>query len=394
MININKKENCSGCSACCSVCPVQCIQMKEDSEGFLYPFVDSEKCIHCGKCESVCPVLNDISHKTVNEIKKAYVVQNTDPEILKESTSGGFFTALAESVLDRNGIVIGAAYNDEYRICHRVVETKEDLRFLRNSKYTQSEICDMFHVCKKKLQENIPVCFSGTPCQIAGLKAFLGKEYDHLITVDVVCHGVPSPLLFQKYIEWCGGAESLADVRFRDKHYGYFSSTMGLYWKNGKVKRRELHSDPMLHFFFSNICSRPSCYVCRFKTVDRVSDFTMFDCWHAARFSDQFGNRGATAVIARNQRAEQLMKQLLEKRIQGLEVDLATVVALDGVMITNSVPVSKHRTEFFEVLNSDTFENLLKKYGEHGAAHKIKKLIKSFLFRSGLFDYYISKKMK
>ena len=394
MIQINEKEKCSGCSACSSVCPVCCIEMKKDFEGFLYPSVDSSKCIHCGKCESVCPILTNLSQKTVNKIKKAYVVQNLDETVLKESTSGGFFTALAELILEKKGIVIGAAYDDRYRIRHRVVEKKEDLRYLRNSKYTQSEIGDMFQVCQKKLKENIPVCFSGTPCQIAGLKAFLGKEYKNLTTVEVVCHGVPSPLLFEKYIEWNGGAKSLADVRFRDKHYGYFSSTMGLYWKNGKVKREELHTDPMLHFFFTNICSRPSCYECSFKTIDRVSDFTMFDCWHAVRFSEQFGPKGATAVIVRSQKAEQMLQQLLESKIKGLEVDLDTVVSLDGKMITNSVPVNKQRTEFFEMLSRDTFGNVLKKYGEHSLSYKIKKLVKNCLLSLGLVDRYIARKMK
>lgn len=394
MIEINKKENCSGCSACSSACPVQCIQMKKDSEGFLYPFVDVTKCVDCGKCEAVCPILTDISHKTVNKMKKAYVVQNLDKTILKESTSGGFFTALAELILDKNGIVIGAAYDDRYRIYHRVVEKKEDLRCLRNSKYTQSQIGDMFRVCKKKLKENILVCFSGTPCQIAGLKAFLGKEYENLITVDVVCRGVPSPLLFEKYIEWNGGAKELADVRFRDKHYGYFSSTMSLYRKNGKVIRREIHTDPMLNFFFNDLCSRPSCYECSFKTIDRVSDFTMFDCWHGARFSDRFGTKGSTAVIVRNQRAEHIMEQLLGSRINGLEVDLDTLITLDGSMITNSVSANKRRTEFFEMLNNDTFEKLLEEFGEHGLASKTKNLMKRCLVRTGLFNHYMAKKMK
>lgn len=393
MIEILDKRNCCGCSACTSVCPQKCIEMKVDNEGFLYPEVEKTTCVNCGLCENVCPVLNAKKNNIINVIKKAFLIQNRNIKVLKESTSGGFFSVLAEHVIEQGGIVIGAAYDSEFNVKHIIINNIEGLEWLRNSKYTQSNINGMYLECKEILETGKKVCFSGTPCQIAGLIDFLGKKYENLITVDVVCRGVPSPLLFAKYIKWLGGSDKISSIKFRDKHYGYFCSMMSVYYKSGKVIRKEIHSDPMLRFFFNNMCSRPSCHKCAIKTLDRLSDFTMFDCWHANKFSNKFGTYGTTAVIVRNNDAYKLLKDLKEEFLYE-EVDLETVIELDGSMMLKSVPASEERDDFFYALNCDEFDAVIRRFGRGTIVEEIKVAIKKALIYMGIFEKYMGMKMK
>lgn len=394
MIKISDKAKCCGCSACSSVCPQKCINMISDDEGFLYPQINEKLCINCNMCEKVCPIMISKNEMPHNEYIRTFAVQNKKNTVLKESTSGGFFSVIAEYVLNQNGIVFGAVYDENFEIKHVAINKAEDIALLRNSKYTQSDISDSYIKCKSELSEGKLVCFSGTPCQIAGLYSFLGKEYENLITVDVVCRGVPSPLLFKKYIEWLGGVKEIKAIRFRDKYYGYFASTMSIYFKNGKVRRREIHSDPMLNFFFNNMCSRPSCHVCSFKTKDRLSDFTMFDFWHANKIKNIFGTAGVTGLVVRNKKADNILNQILEKNFIFVEADFEQVLALDGEMMTKSIQANKNRKELFKTLIRDDFNDVLIKYGKIEKKQRIKLWIKNLLIHTGIFNICMKRKMK
>lgn len=198
MIQIAQKTDCCGCEACVQRCPKQCISLKEDEEGFLYPIVNKDECIDCGLCEKVCPVINQ--NERHNPIK-VLAAKNKDENIRLKSSSGGIFTLLAESILDENGIVFGACFNDKWEVTHGYTETKEGLSAFRGAKYVQSKIGDSYKQAKVFLKQNRKVLFSGTPCQIAGLKRYLRKEYDNLFTVDVICHGVPSPKVWRLYLD-------------------------------------------------------------------------------------------------------------------------------------------------------------------------------------------------
>lgn len=381
MINIDDK--CCGCTACANVCPLKCISMQMNEEGFIFPIVDNTICIKCGKCERTCPVINKKNIQK-NSGLNGFIFQNNDSDVLRESTSGGFFTALASYVIDNNGIVFGASYDDSFYIRHTYVEDKDGLKAFRNSKYTQSDPQSTFNKCKEYLELGRTVLYSGTPCQIAGLYIFLGKRYDNLITVDVVCRGVPSPGMFKKYIEWNGGADRISSIKFRKKYKGYYNGFMEIIYKNGKKLYREKHSDPMLSLFFKDICSRKSCYSCDFKTLERVSDFTMFDCWHAFRFDRSFGDGGATAVIARNERALSILK-VLSKDNKCIEYDFSKMVEADGVMMTKNAPLNPKRDEFFRDLNCLTFNDVLDKYNKHSTLRVIELKIKTLLMRTGIF---------
>ena len=198
MIEIIDKKNCCGCSACAQICPRKCILMQEDDEGFLYPKVDKKSCIDCHLCERVCPVLNQSKPK---KPLKVYASINKDENIRLCSSSGGIFTALAEKVIAEGGVVFGARFDDKWEVVHDYVETKEDLSKFRGSKYVQSRIENCYKEAEVFLKAGRIVLFSGTPCQIAGLILFLKKSYNNLLTVDFVCHGVPSPGVWRRYLK-------------------------------------------------------------------------------------------------------------------------------------------------------------------------------------------------
>lgn len=197
MINIEDKKECCGCSACVQRCPKQCIVMKEDEEGFLYPVVDKEVCIDCGLCEQVCPVLRQREEREPLEVYAAF---NKNEEVRMQSSSGGIFTALAEPIIKEGGVVFGARFNEDWEVVHDYVETVEGLSAFRGSKYVQSRIGCTFSQAEQFLKQGRKVLFSGTPCQIAGLKLFLRKEYENLLSVDFICHGVPSPGVWRQYL--------------------------------------------------------------------------------------------------------------------------------------------------------------------------------------------------
>lgn len=199
MIQLDKKQTCTGCHACAAKCPKQCIKMISDTEGFWYPQIDEEECINCGLCERVCPIITPIKFEDPFS-PMAYACYNRDEKVRLASSSGGIFTLIAEAVLKQGGVVFGAGFDEDFNVCHQCVERVEDLDKLRMSKYVQSKIGETYREAENFLKENRLVLFTGTPCQIGGLKAYLGKSYDNLITQDIICHGVPSPMVWEDYL--------------------------------------------------------------------------------------------------------------------------------------------------------------------------------------------------
>ena len=347
MIDIKNKTNCCGCWACESACPKHCIDMVEDDEGFRYPNVNKDGCVDCHLCEKVCPIIN----ARVEEPRKqrAFLLQHKDPVVLKESTSGGAFTAIASYVIKQGGVVFGAGYNERFEVVHSYTETIEGLGKFRNSKYVQSQIGSAYRDALKFLKDGKIVCFSGTPCQLEGLLSFLHKPYDNLITIDVVCHAITSPKIFRTYVEQKmnevdGGIEN---IMFRDKRpYGYKYSSMSVY-SNGKQAYREgVETDVLLRSFFSNINVRPSCYECKFKKRYRITDFTIWDCFDVYKFSKEMDNdKGVTRILAHTEKACHILNRLAD------EVNLTEINANDAVEgvkeLVQSVKVNERRTMFF-----------------------------------------------
>lgn len=302
MVDIKEKNECCGCNACVQRCPKSCITMREDNEGFLYPEVDREVCIDCGLCEKVCPVIHQGDKRKPLAV---YAVKHKDDKIRLSSSSGGAFTALAESVIDEDGVVFGAKFDEDWSVFHDYTDTKEGLAAFRGSKYVQSRVGDSFKKAEYFLKAGRKVLFSGTPCQIAGLKRFLRKEYDNLLTVDFICHGVPSPGVWREYLKeetarQCGGKNSvlshpnikerdarIESISFRDKRLGWkkYSFALTLSVPNGHgAKNTVLLSEPLnknifLRGFLTNLYLRPSCHACPAKSFKSGSDITISDFW-------------------------------------------------------------------------------------------------------------------
>ena len=316
MIQIVKKEDCCGCTACANACPRDAICMEPDEEGFLYPRIDLEQCVSCGICDTVCPVL----HKPQAEktLPGSYVLRTKEENVLMQSTSGGFVTPLLTWVLEQNGIVCAASYDSDFRVVHTILdgadETQKQLARIRGSKYVQSDLQDCFRRIKQYLKQGRLVCFVGTTCQVNGLKAFIGKDEPRLICVDLVCHGTPSPMLWSKYLDYQKhkyGA-NICEISFRNKTYGYHSGTMKICFDNGKTYYGSARVDYMLKSFFREISSRPVCYQCPFKDLNRCSDYTIYDCWHASALVPGLkdDDKGYTNVIVQTEKGEKILEQI------------------------------------------------------------------------------------
>ncbi len=390
MIEIKNKKDCCGCSACANVCPKQCITMQEDNEGFLYPLVDKNICVNCGLCEKVCPITNPIEERVFEQ--KAALFQNSNAKILRESTSGGFFSAIAQWALDRNGVVFGAALDDNLEVAHRYIENAADLRFFRNSKYTQSRIGNCFRDARSFLKDGRLVVFSGTPCQLEGLHRFLGRDYENLVKVDVVCHACPSPKVYRKYIEWLENrfSQKTTLVKFREKAHGYKYSAMQLLSDKGPFYTEGIDTDPFLRLFFNNVTDRPSCYSCHAKKRYRVTDFTMWDCFDVGKFSKKLDNDlGVTRILLHTPKAVQIWNEIKKN---GAHLEISADDAVEGVKeLVKSVPENAVRSLFFEDLDKMSMDNLIKKYAPTTIRNRLEKQARLWSDRFGL--YKIAKKI-
>lgn len=388
MINIKEKSECTGCTACKSICPQKCIEMKSDEEGFLYPEIEEEKCINCGLCEKVCPVKNA---KEMEKKQQAYVFQNGDDKIRRESTSGGAFTAIAEYVIHKNGIVFGVQFDENFKVVHGKAEKTKELAKFRNSKYVQSEVGDAFWEVKQYLETGRRVCFSGTSCQIEGLKNFLRKDYDNLILVDVVCRAVPSPLIWEKYLELKKKEnENIKNIRFRDKFYGYKYSNFAIFDDENKVTyHKGVESDPYLRAFFSNICDRPACYECKFKKLERESDITIWDCFNVEKYDSKLDDdKGTSRILVNSEKGKRVMEELVAKN-KILQIGLKE--ATDGFLaIFQPVRKNEKREEFFKDANQLENKELFEKYFPDTIKVKIERYARTVLVKTGIYKKILS----
>lgn len=385
MPRLANQEICCGCSACAAKCNKEAIIMQPDNGGFLIPKIDPDKCVECGACETACPALSVKNEKT--ELINAYLFQHYDEEIRRQSTSGGAFTALAQTVISKGGIVFGAIMTEDNIVKHDYVSTVEDLFKFRNSKYVQSIIGDSFKKVKEFLKDGSLVCFSGTPCQISGLLLYLGKKYDNLITVDVVCHAIPSPLIFKKYVELSKKRHPDAQkLVFRDKKRGYSYSTMAWYDKNGKeVYRASYELDEWYRLFLHDKCDRSSCYDCKYQNQHRLSDITIWDCYNAHELCPSIDdNKGTTNVIAWSAKGNTLVIEAKNySRIISLDRNLTYSATINH---KRNRPEWNERTFYSDAKNMDV-EAFFYKYVPRNFKSKLSSFLRLCLWKIGLHDY-------
>lgn len=313
MIEITDKIDCTGCHACYNICPSHCIEMKADEEGFLYPVIDKEQCIQCGLCEHVCPMKKKTDLMNKPQLYYGWIC---DERLRSKSSSGGIFTALAEWILTHDGVVYGAGYGSGLTVIHERITSIEELEKLRGSKYVQSCVCDTFRQVKTDLMNKTWVYYSGTPCQIAGLRNYLGKEYDNLICQDLICHGVPSPKVWKMYLNACNKEKGVPVVKvdFRDKSKGWTNFRFALEFRNGKKYKIRHDKNLYMRLFLRNVILRPTCYHCHYKEERRVSDITLADFWGVQKiFPRLFDDKGISLILVNSDKGEGILKNIAGK---------------------------------------------------------------------------------
>lgn len=354
------RHRCSGCGGCKNICPTDAIEMVEDEFGYLIPKVEQDKCIHCGLCLKHCPGVK----KTVRNSElppKAYAVWAQD-EVRKKSSSGGMFTLLAQWVLQQNGVVFGAAFTDQWDVAHIGIEKEEELSKLRGAKYVQSDTGLIYRKVKEALTAGRTVLFSGCPCQVSALKSYLGKEYEHLLTADLVCHGVPSRMVYRKYLEEVYGKDNIADFSFRTKEKGYSCTVLEVKLKDGKILYPSLKDkDPYEKAFHGSYALRTSCINCKFAEFPRQGDVTIGDYWGISLYDEKLNDKkGTSVVLTNNKKAEKILEEIRPqaKRIQETPIEAAKRKNRFGPY----VPVPKVRTEFLQKVAESGFLEAAKQY--------------------------------
>lgn len=398
MINIAVKSKCTGCSACVQKCPKQCISFEEDREGFKYPKVKLSVCIDCGLCEKLCPVLQQ--DKPRNPVI-VYAAKNSNLSTRLASSSGGIFALLAETILRQNGVVFGARFDNEWNVIHDYTESLDGLSVFLGSKYVQSKIGNTYKYAERFLKEGRKVLFSGTPCQIVGLKKYLRKDYDTLLTVDFVCHGVPSPMIWRGYLNekirplGVDGRNmvsqlSLKDlpvitgISFRDKRYGWKKFGFSVRAKSASKADKNLVSQSVevtdktllyephkanlyMKGFLKNLYLRPSCYACPAKCGKSGADYTLADFWGASTYVGDFDDdKGLSAVL------------VYKNKVNIESLDMAfKVVGLNDILSQNPAVIKSSRMKggrdrFFQHYNREHQIDLINRYSKYTIKENIR----------------------
>lgn len=359
--NVIEKSKCVGCMACKNICPKNAINIKIDKNGFEYPEIDENICVKCGMCKKVCPVLHLHEDKLKNI--EVYACINKNDGVRLESSSGGVFSLIAEYILRQNGVVFGAKFNNKLEVVHDYAENLNELEQFRGSKYLQSQINDSYKKAKFFLESGRKVLFTGTPCQIEGLICYLSKDYENLYTQDIICHGVPSPKVWKKNLEYRKQlkGELPINVNFRRKDILGWSNYQVSY-KYSKEEKNICHrDDPYMLFFLNNLNLRESCYQCNFKKINRNSDITIADFWGINNINKNLNDeKGISAVIVNSNKG----KHMLEAIKQDLKLSKANIedIIKYNSCINKSTWYNKDRERFFDDLEKNDFEYLIEKY--------------------------------
>lgn len=368
------KESCSGCSACVNACPIGCLQMVPDKEGFLYPEVTEKTCVNCGKCEQSCPIQNKNAEQRP---KQCYAMKNKNETVRLKSSSGGVFSILANHIIADGGAVYGAAFDDKGIVRHIEVTHKEQLGRLLGAKYSQSVIGTVYKQVEKRLVRGEKVLFSGTPCQVAGLKSYLKTSYENLFCVDIICHGVPSPSVWETYLKQksCGSLPQMINFRCKDSGWSRYQYSLYMEYKDGTVFCQKNSENLFLQGMVKNLFLRPSCSSCSFKGFQHLGDITLGDFWGIWNLDEEFDdNKGVSAVLVNTAKGMNLLTRCMDQ----IEMKIVTLeeIKRENLSWIKSSYMDEKREIFFENLDQERdFEDL------------VQELILKENSSKGVFDY-------
>lgn len=352
-----EEQDCCGCGACFNKCPFGAIVMQENEEGFLHPFIDEDKCRNCGLCLEVCPSIN-ASYD--NYSAPACYAAMADDELRMKSSSGGVFTLLAEAVLEKGGQVCGAAYDDNWNVHHILVDNAEDLQKLRSSKYVQSSTDDCYQKIEVLLKQGTPVLFSGCPCQVAGLYSYLGKKYDELYTMDLICHGVPSRKLWREYLKENFGDKKIVNINLRDKSVFGWSTTMNVYFADNTELHRPANLDPYFQGFLPCMTLNKHCGKCFYSRLPRQGDISAGDWWGIDNFAKGLNDgNGTSQILINNEKGKKLYNSILPKLKNNKNIGLESAKKSINKTIFHPFTPSKFRKRFFEEFGKKSVSQVL-----------------------------------
>lgn len=379
-----EKNKCTGCYACYNACPKNCISMKRDNEGFSYPQVNVNSCVECGICELTCPALNVFKAETNKTIPDVFAAWSLDNEIRVNSTSGGIFSELALKFLEVGGYLCGARYGEDHHIEHCIVNSREGLEKIRQSKYAQSDVGYVYRDIKKLLVNGEKVLFCGTPCECAGLLNYLNKKYDSLFIVDFVCRGANSPKVYEKFLQYLQARyhSKIKKVWFKNKAYGWNRFSTKVEFENGKSYLEDRNHDMyIVGYIRYNLYMRPSCADCKYKEFSRISDITLADFWGVKLSNPALDiEKGTSLVMLNSEKGIELFNRM-KNRIFYEKKELNDTLKENPSILKSPIMNSK-RSYFFKHLDDMPFEKLIRKCCRDKftdrAKIKIKSLLKNF----------------
>lgn len=369
MIDINRKEDCCGCNACGDICPKDAISYHTDNEGFWYPQIDKSKCVNCGLCNKVCPIETECKSRKKNISKpECYAAEHKSIEVIFNSTTGGMFTALAEGMYAQKGYVGGAIHNDDFSVSHFISNNRNDLLKLRRSKDLQSNAEGFHKKVKTLLDQGEKVLACGVPCQIAGLLNYLGKDYENLITVDLICAGVNSPKVWRKYLDYIEdmNGSKIIWTENKSKEYGWNKLTQKFVFENGEEYFDTDKTSLFTHgYIVSHLYCRPSCYECNFKGFPRIADITIGDFWGITKHTNNHSSNMGTNLVMINSDKGKAYFDKIKKRVNYEQTPIEWAISGNPALLNSISKLSDKREAFFHDLDKMPFDGLIKEFEPH-----------------------------